>query len=87
MNRTPSSEAKLNKLLECTLDADFQIVAPALLILKNVPLRKPQVKSWLGLLQAPDVATRASRLALSATALRQLESTLDLLGLEAPERM
>jgi arginyl-tRNA synthetase len=38
-------------------------------------------------LAAPDAATRASRLALSATALRQLESALDLLGLEAPERM
>ena len=38
-------------------------------------------------LAAPNAATRGSRLALSATALRQLESALDLLGLEAPERM
>jgi arginyl-tRNA synthetase len=38
-------------------------------------------------LSAPDEATRASRLALSATTLRQLEIALDLLGIETPERM
>ena len=38
-------------------------------------------------LAAPDEATRASRLALSATTLRQLEIALDLLGIETPERM
>ena len=38
-------------------------------------------------LTAPDDATRASRLALSATTLRQLEIALDLLGIETPERM
>jgi len=32
-------------------------------------------------------AVRASRLALSATVLRQLETSLGLLGIEAPERM
>ncbi|MCA4915290.1 MAG: hypothetical protein ING85_01465, partial [Phenylobacterium sp.] len=31
--------------------------------------------------------TRASRLALAGTILRQLELSLDLLGLSAPERM
>ncbi len=36
---------------------------------------------------ANDVATRASRLALAATTLRQLEMALDLLGIETPERM
>lgn len=38
-------------------------------------------------LVAPDDATRASRLALSKAALDQLETALDLLGIETPERM
>jgi hypothetical protein len=54
----PINETKLKKLLDCAVADDFQIVAPALLILKNVPGKKAQVKSWLRLLEAPDVATR-----------------------------
>ena len=38
-------------------------------------------------LAAPDDATRASRLALAAAALRQLEIAQDLLGIATPERM
>jgi arginyl-tRNA synthetase len=38
-------------------------------------------------LVARDPAVKASRLTLSATALRQLEQALDLLGIETPERM
>jgi arginyl-tRNA synthetase len=38
-------------------------------------------------LAAPDAATRGSRLALSAAALKQLELALDLLGIATPERM
>jgi arginyl-tRNA synthetase len=38
-------------------------------------------------LGAGDEATRASRLTLSATTLRQLETALDLLGIDTPERM
>lgn len=38
-------------------------------------------------LAAPDEATRASRLSLSAAALKQLETALDLLGIATPERM
>jgi arginyl-tRNA synthetase len=38
-------------------------------------------------LTAPDAATKASRLALCETTLRQLETALDLLGIETPERM
>lgn len=38
-------------------------------------------------LAAPDEASRASRLALSALTLKQLELTLRLLGIETPERM
>jgi HEAT repeat protein len=54
----PTSEARLKKLLDCALADDFQIVAPALLILKNIAGKKAQVKSWLRLVEAPDVATR-----------------------------
>ncbi len=39
------------------------------------------------ILTAPDDATKASRLALAETVLRQLSIGLDLLGIEAPERM
>jgi arginyl-tRNA synthetase len=39
------------------------------------------------ILQAPDAATRASRLALAAATLKQLELALDLLGVTVPERM
>ena len=38
-------------------------------------------------LAAPDEATRASRLALTALALKQLELALGLLGIDAPDRM
>jgi arginyl-tRNA synthetase len=38
-------------------------------------------------LAASDAASRNSRLALSATTLRQLEIALDILGIETPERM
>jgi arginyl-tRNA synthetase len=38
-------------------------------------------------LAAPDDATRGSRLALAAVALVQLDTALDLLGIETPERM
>jgi arginyl-tRNA synthetase len=39
------------------------------------------------ILQAPDEVTRGSRLALARTALTQLETALDLLGIETPARM
>jgi arginyl-tRNA synthetase len=39
------------------------------------------------ILQAPDAAARASRLALAAATLRQLELALDVLGIAVPERM
>jgi arginyl-tRNA synthetase len=39
------------------------------------------------ILQAPDAATRASRLTLAAATLRQLELALDLLGIATPDRM
>ncbi|MDP8916820.1 MAG: DALR anticodon-binding domain-containing protein, partial [Pseudomonadota bacterium] len=38
-------------------------------------------------LGAPDASTRGSRLRLTQTVLRQLELSLDLLGISTPERM
>jgi hypothetical protein len=52
------SEARLQKLLACAAAKDFQTVAPALMILKSLPLAAKQTKHWLKLLEAPDVATR-----------------------------
>lgn len=52
------SEGRLQKVLACAADRDFQIVAAALMILKEVPTQKKNLKPWLELLKAPDVATR-----------------------------
>jgi HEAT repeat protein len=53
----PTSEARFQRLLACAADADFQIVAPALLMLQGLPSKK-YLKCWLQLLEAPDVAAR-----------------------------
>jgi HEAT repeat protein len=52
----PSSEAKLQQLLKCAAAAEFQVVAPALMLLRKVPASRKNVKHWLRLLDAPDVA-------------------------------
>ncbi len=49
-------------LLSCAADRDFRVAAPAMMILKDVPVVDRGVDDWLVLLQAPDVAAR--RLAL-----------------------
>lgn len=54
----PTADAKLQKLLACAADPDFQVVAPALMILRNVPVSRKHSKHWQRLLEAPDVATR-----------------------------
>jgi HEAT repeat protein len=54
----PTADLKLQKLLVCAADADFQVVAPALMILRHVPVARKNVKQWQRLLEAPDVATR-----------------------------
>lgn len=55
---TPGSDARLQKLLACAAERDFALVAPALMILKNVPVSAKSSKHWLRLMDAPDVATR-----------------------------
>jgi hypothetical protein len=52
------TKARLERLVACAAADDFQIVAPALMILKKVPAGADNTKLWLELLDAPDVATR-----------------------------
>jgi HEAT repeat protein len=66
----PTSEAKLLKLLVCASDRDFQVVAPALMLLKKVPATRKNVKHWLGLFDAPDVAAHS----LAVEKLREVDS-------------
>ncbi len=54
----PTADGKLQQLLACAADADFQVVAPALMILRHVPVSRKNAKHWQRLLEAPDVATR-----------------------------
>jgi HEAT repeat protein len=52
----PTMEKKLHKLFACAADTEFQVVAPALMLLKKVPAAKKNVGHWLALFEAPDVA-------------------------------
>jgi HEAT repeat protein len=54
----PSGGPKVQRLLTCAADADFQVVAPALVLLKNVSVTRKDYRHWLALLEAPDVAAR-----------------------------
>jgi HEAT repeat protein len=54
----PSTDAKLQKILACAADPEFQIVATALTILRSIPVNPKHTRHWLKLLEAPDVATR-----------------------------
>jgi len=54
----PTNVAQQKRLLACALDREFRVVAPALMILKAVPVKGSAWKEWLSLLQAPDVAVR-----------------------------
>jgi HEAT repeat protein len=54
----PKTEKRLQALLTCAAERDFQIVAGALMMLKKFPVGGKNAKHWLKLLEAPDVATR-----------------------------
>jgi HEAT repeat protein len=49
---------QLKRLLICATDTDFRVAAPALVILKKLPVADKSVGDWLGLLDAPDVTSR-----------------------------
>jgi HEAT repeat protein len=54
----PADGPALKKLLACLADRDFRVVAPALMILKAAPVGGKNLKDWLPLFAAPDVAVR-----------------------------
>jgi hypothetical protein len=55
---TAPSKDQLARLFACAVDADFRLAAPALVLLKNLPVNDRAVPEWLTLLQASDVAVR-----------------------------
>jgi HEAT repeat protein len=48
----------VGRLLECALDRNFRVAAPALMILNAVPVPDRNLKDWLPLFDAPDTAAR-----------------------------
>jgi HEAT repeat protein len=54
----PTTDARLKRLLVCAADPDFQVAAPALLLLRNVPVGRKNVKLFAELFDAPQVAAR-----------------------------
>ncbi len=54
----PKATGRVQQLLECAADAEFQVAASALMILKQVPVTAKNARAWLPLVHAPDVATR-----------------------------
>jgi HEAT repeat protein len=66
----PTAEAKLHKLLDCAAASDFQVVAPALMLLRKIPAARKNARRWLALLDAPDVAAHL----LAVEKLRELDT-------------
>jgi len=54
----PSGAVALKRLFAAATDADFRVAAPALMLLKSIPVSARTLKDWLPLLSAPDVAAR-----------------------------
>jgi hypothetical protein len=54
----PSGTDKLKRLLACACHTDFRVAAPALMILKSIPVTDRATRDWLALLDAPDAATK-----------------------------
>lgn len=46
------------RLLACACHSDFRVAAPALMILKGIPVTERTLREWLVLLDAPDAAVR-----------------------------
>jgi HEAT repeat protein len=83
--KTPSKE-QLKRLFVCAADRDFRLAAPALVLLKNLPVGERAVSEWLTLLQAADVAVR--KLALEKIGDRDTAEVADALvqQLDHPDR-
>jgi HEAT repeat protein len=54
---SPGKE-QLKRLFTCAADANFRVAAPALVILKGLPVGAGALPEWLSLLHAPDLAVR-----------------------------
>jgi hypothetical protein len=54
----PTAAAQHKLLLACAIDSAFRVAAPAIMILKAVPVTRKNARDWLPLLNAPDVAAR-----------------------------
>ena len=54
----PKSLDQLRLLIDSACDADFRVAAPALMLLKSIPVAGKASKEWLALLNAHDVAVR-----------------------------
>jgi hypothetical protein len=55
---TSPGKDQLQRLFRCAADQDFRVAAPALMVLKNLPVTPRSLPEWLSLLQAPDVTVR-----------------------------
>jgi len=75
------SRDQLRLLLACAAERDFHLAAPALMLLRAVPVEARLLAEWLTLLDAPDVAARRAGLeklagrdtaAVAAALIRQL---------------
>jgi HEAT repeat protein len=53
---------QLKWLFRCAGDRDFRVAAPALMLLRRLPVNARTVADWLALLDAPDVAVRQAAL-------------------------
>jgi HEAT repeat protein len=82
---TPTKE-QLKRLLACAADRDFRVAAPALMILKKLPVAEKAASEWLTLFDTPDVAAR--RLALEKLGERDKADVADALlrQLRHPDR-
>lgn len=49
---------QLERLLTCATERDFRVAAPALVLLKALPVSERTLPAWLTLFKAPDVAAR-----------------------------
>ncbi len=54
---TPAKD-RLKRLLTCASERDFRVAAPALMLLRDVPVIDKQLPDWLSLFDAPDAAVR-----------------------------
>lgn len=55
---SPANEERMRLLMDCALERDFQLAAPALMVLQRLSVAPKHLPHWRRLLEAPDPATR-----------------------------